>query len=146
MATITQNPSANKVVELNDVFRPSKSLGQEAWSRLIRNKASVVGMFIIGFFIFMAAFALVIAPDNPLTINDGKRFLPPPFYKGSTKVQAEQRFLLGTDSLGRDVLSRVIYGARVSMVVGFFPTAIILLVGTTIGMIAGYTGGRLDNL
>jgi len=48
--------------------------------------------------------------------------------------------------LGRDVLSRTIYGARVSMVVGFLPTAIILLVGTTVGMISGYIGGRTDNL
>jgi oligopeptide transport system permease protein len=143
---VAQNTSANKVAELNDFFRPSRSPGLEAWSRLIRNKASVVGMFIIGFFIIMAAFASVIAPQNPLKINDGKRFLPPPFYKGSTNTQSEQRFMLGTDSLGRDVLSRVIYGARVSMVVGFIPTAIILLVGTTIGMISGYTGGRLDNL
>lgn len=143
---VAQNTSANKVVELNDVFRPSKSLGQEAWSRLIRNKASVLGMFIIGFFVILAAFASVIAPQNPLKINDGKRFLPPPFYKGSTKIQSDPRFLLGTDSLGRDVLSRVIYGARVSMVVGFIPTLIILLVGTTIGMVSGYTGGRLDNL
>jgi len=105
----------------------------------------VAGMIIIVFFIFLAAFASVIAPENPLKINDGMRFLPPPFYKGSTNTQPDPRFLLGTDSLGRDVLSRVIYGARVSMVVGFMPTAIILLLGTTIGMVSGYIGGRLDN-
>ena len=129
-----------------DVFRPSRSLGQEAWSRLLRNKASVLGMFIIAFFLFLAAFAPVIAPKDPLQLNAGKRFLPPPFYKGATKIKSDPQFLLGTDSLGRDVLSRTIYGARVSMVVGFLPTIIILLVGTTIGMIAGYIGGRADNI
>ena len=144
--TTAQPASTHNIAELNDVFRPSRSLGQEAWSRLIRNRASVAGMIIISIFILMAAFASVIAPENPLQINGGKRFLPPPFYKGSTNTQSESRFLLGTDSLGRDVLSRVIYGARVSMVVGFIPTLIIMLMGTTIGMISGYIGGRVDNL
>ncbi len=133
------------VVQL-DVFRPTRSLGQEAWGRLLRNKASMFGLFIIVFFILLAAFASVIAPENPLQINSGKRFLPPPFYTGSTNTKSDPKFLLGTDSLGRDVLSRTIYGARVSMVVGFIPTIIIILLGTTIGMIAGYVGGRTDNI
>ncbi len=144
--TTAESTSARKIVELNDVFRPSKSLGQEAWSRLIRNKASVFGMIIIGFFIFLAAFASVISPMDPLKLHGGKKFLPPPFDAGITNIKSEPEFLLGTDSLGRDVLSRTIYGARVSMVVGFLPTAIILLMGTTIGMLAGYVGGRVDNL
>ena len=54
--------------------------------------------------------------------------------------------MLGTDTLGRDVLSRVLYGARVSMIVGFVPTFIILIIGTTVGLLAGYYGGRFDNL
>src|SRR5215204_513093 len=144
--TTPQTVVPNRIAELNDVFRPSKSLGQEAWSRLIRNKASVAGMIIIGFFMILAIFASVIAPKDPLEINGGKRFLPAPFYKGQTNIQSEPDFLLGTDGLGRDVLSRVIYGARVSMVVGFLPTAIIMLLGTVIGMISGYSGGRLDNI
>ncbi|MCC6501477.1 MAG: ABC transporter permease [Anaerolineales bacterium] len=141
-----QTASPNKIAVINDVFKPSRSLGQEAWSRLIRNKASVAGMFIVGFFIFLAIFAPVIAPMDPLKLHSGKRFLPPPFDQGATNIKAEPEFLLGTDSLGRDVLSRVIYGARVSMVVGFLPTTIILLMGSTIGMISGYIGGKLDNL
>jgi ABC-type dipeptide/oligopeptide/nickel transport system permease subunit len=142
MATQT---ASTQVAQL-DVFRPSRSLGKEAWSRLIRNRAAVLGMIIIGFFLFLAAFASVIAPKNPLALNAGKRFLPAPFYKGQTNIKPESQYLLGTDSLGRDVLSRTIYGARVSMVVGFIPTAIIILFGTTIGMIAGYRGGRIDNV
>ena len=55
---------------------------------------------------------------------------------------AMPEFLLGTDNLGRDVLSRTIYGARVSMVVGFVPVMIILIIGISIGLYAGYTGGR----
>jgi oligopeptide transport system permease protein len=146
MATTTQPGLTNKIVELKDIFKPGKSLGQEAWSRLVRNKASVFGMFIIAFFIFLAAFASVISPKDPLALGPGKKFLPPPFDSGITNIKSEPDYLLGTDSLGRDVLSRTIYGARVSMVVGFLPTAIILLMGTTIGMIAGYVGGRVDNI
>lgn len=144
---MTNEPvKTGKIAEL-DFFRPSRSLGQEAWSRLIRNRAAVAGMFIIAFFVFLAAFASVIVPENPLQINSGKRFLPPPFYTmGSTNTQPEARFALGTDSLGRDVLSRVIYGSRVSMVVGFIPTTVILVMGTIIGMVAGYVGGRWDNI
>jgi oligopeptide transport system permease protein len=145
MAT-PQAVSANKAVDLNDVFRPSKSLGQEAWSRLIRNKASVFGMVVIAIFIFLTAFAGVISPKDPLEINGGKRYLPPPFDQGATNIQAEPEFMLGTDGLGRDVLSRTIYGARVSMVVGFLPTAIIMLLGASVGMLAGYVGGRVDNI
>src|SRR6185503_20034439 len=58
----------------------------------------------------------------------------------------DPRFFLGTDSIERDVLSRLIYGSRVSMIVGLVPTIVILLVGTVIGMLSGYVGGRLDNL
>ncbi len=140
-----QTAQDNKIANL-DVFRPSRSLGAEAWGRLIRNKAAVAGLFIISLFFLVAIFAPLVAPENPLEINNGKRFLPPPFFKGSTNIQSESRFLLGTDGLGRDVLSRVIYGTRVSMVVGLIPTTIILFLGTIIGMIAGYTGGRLDNI
>ncbi|HQX16697.1 MAG TPA: ABC transporter permease, partial [Anaerolineales bacterium] len=97
------------------------------------------------FFILLAAFASVIAPMNPLELHGGKKFLPPPFDQGATNIKSEPGFWLGTDSLGRDTLSRTIYGARVSIVVGFLPTIIILLLGTTVGMFAGYIGGRTDN-
>jgi ABC-type dipeptide/oligopeptide/nickel transport system permease subunit len=144
---MTNEPVKNGKIAEIDFFRPSRSLGQEAWSRLIRNRAAVIGMILIAFFVLLATFASVIAPENPLKINSGKRFLPPPFYTtGSTNTKPEARFILGTDSLGRDVLSRVIYGSRVSMVVGFIPTTIILVMGTVIGMVAGYVGGRWDNI
>ena len=133
-----------KVANL-DVFRESKSLGREAWERLIRNRAAVAGMILIGFFLLVAIFAPFIAPENPLKINDGKGYLPPPWFKGQTAKVGEWKHLLGTDTLGRDVLSRTIYGARVSMVVAVIPTLIILLIGTTVGMLAGYVGGRTDN-
>ena len=102
--------------------------------RLFRNKAAVMGMIIIAFFCFVAIFAPLIAPHNPLQMNSGKDYLPPAWVEQSqTGKSGDPDFLLGTDTLGRDVLSRVIYGARVSMIVGFVPTIIILIVGTSVG-------------
>jgi len=124
----------------------SHSLGYDAWQRLIRNKASVTGMIIIALFALVAIFAPLLAPHNPIEIVSGKKYLPPVWVKNYDGKAGQKEYLLGTDTLGRDVLSRVIYGARVSMVVGLVPTAIIVIVGTLVGMIAGYTGGRVDNL
>jgi oligopeptide transport system permease protein len=143
---MTTAENSNQIPEL-DMLRPSRSLMQDAWARLVRNKAAVMGMFIIAFFALIAIFAPLVAPHNPLKINDNMGYLPPAWVKLSgSGTTGNPAFPLGTDTLGRDVMSRVIYGARVSMVVGFVPTTIILLVGTFIGMLAGYTGGKVDNL
>ena len=128
-----------------DVFRPGRSLGAEAWSRLIKNKAAVVGMILIVIFALVSIFAPLFAPYDPLFINKGFGYLPPPWYESDLK-DGDPRFFLGNDSIGRDVLSRLIYGSRVSMVVGLVPTVIILLIGTVVGMVAGYAGGTVDNL
>jgi oligopeptide transport system permease protein len=104
-------------------------------------------MIIIGFFMLVAAFASVLAPNNPLQINDGKGYLPPAWVaESATGKVGDPQFLLGTDTIGRDVLSRLIYGARVSMVVGLTPVALLLLIGTTVGLVAGYVGGNVDNI
>ncbi len=127
--------------------RPPRSLWADAIGRLFRNRAAVAGMIVILFFIVIALFASTIAPNNPLQIHDGMGFLPPAWVEMSATGQSgDPRFLLGTDTIGRDVFSRVIYGARVSMVVGLTPVLLILLIGTTVGLLSGYTGGRTDNL
>ncbi|MFM8322308.1 MAG: ABC transporter permease [Chloroflexota bacterium] len=145
MSIESTTPQSN-IVDLS-VMPKGRSLGQEALQRLFRNKAAVLGMVIIAFFLIVAAFAPAIAPHNPLQLNSGKDYLPPAWVeRASTGKSGNPDFLLGTDTLGRDVLSRVIYGARVSMIVGFIPTTVILLVGTIVGLIAGYIGGRTDNL
>ncbi|HKY53464.1 MAG TPA: ABC transporter permease [Anaerolineales bacterium] len=146
MATQIEKVAAENNIAKLDTYRPGRSLGREAWERLIRNRASVAGMIIIAIFLLAAIFAPLISPESPLQINNGKGYLPPPFYKGTTIKVADPQFVLGTDSLGRDVLSRTIYGARVSMMVGFIPAIIIVVIGTTVGMLSGYMGGRADNL
>lgn len=143
--TETSTP-ATQIPSFGEALK-TKTPNQEAFDRLARNKAALLGLVLIVIFLIMAVFAAQLAPEDPLQINSGKKYLPPPF-AGETaggKV-GDPRFLLGTDTLGRDVLSRVLYGARVSMVVGLIPTIIIIFLGTLVGMVAGYIGGRVDNL
>jgi oligopeptide transport system permease protein len=143
---VESTTSQGGIVDLSAMPR-SRSLGAEALERLFRNRAAVFGMIIILIFLLLAIFAPVVAPHDPLKLNSGKDYLPPAWVAKSQSGKAgDPAFILGTDTLGRDVLSRVIYGARVSMIVGFIPTTVILIVGTIIGMFAGYLGGRTDNL
>ncbi|HXD12253.1 MAG TPA: ABC transporter permease [Anaerolineales bacterium] len=136
-------PQLPAITELNVRGR---SPWQEAWGRFLRNKASLGGLVIVIFFMLVTVFASVIAPHSPLQLHSGKSFLPPAWVeKSTTGKTGDQQFLLGTDTLGRDALSRVLYGSRVSMMVGFVPTVIIILVGTLVGMVAGYYGGTWDN-
>jgi oligopeptide transport system permease protein len=140
---------APKVVDHTEqlLSRPPRSLWRDGWHRLLRNKAALAGAAVIITFVVIAIFAPLLAPHNPLELNSGKGFLPPAWVERSATGKAgDPNFLLGTDNLGRDVLSRVIYGARVSLVVGLVPTTIVLTVGILVGLISGYMGGMVDNL
>ena len=138
---------ARPVAEVEEILQlPRRNYWQDAWDRLIRNKAAVVGIVLIAFFMLVAIFANVISPQNPIQQNSGKQYLPPVFVGTFLNKTPDPRFFFGTDYLGRDVMSRLIYGARVSIAVGFLPAIIILLLGGAIGMIAGYVGSRVDNL
>ena len=96
---------------------------------------------IIGVIAFAAIFADVLAPYNPEIGVLGDRFRPPAWQAGGSEAH-----LLGTDHVGRDVLSRLIFGARVSMVVGFTAVIVAGLIGTTLGILSGYLGGWVDQL
>src|SRR5712672_2555959 len=90
---------------------------------------------------FVAIFANVLAPHNPEIGSLAARFRPPFWQTGGST-----EYLLGTDQLGRDVLSRLIFGARVSMVVGFTAVIFAGVVGTTLGIVSGYLGGWVDQV
>jgi peptide/nickel transport system permease protein len=115
--------------------RRTRTQWAEVWRRLRRNWMAMFGLAIIVIIILTAIFADVIAPydyraQNLLLIAE-----PP-----------SRDHLLGTDDLGRDILSRIIHGARVSLQVGFVAVSISLIVGGTLGALAGYYGGNLDNV
>jgi peptide/nickel transport system permease protein len=106
-----------------------------------RRDFPLIPVVILGIIAFMAIFANVLAPHNPEVGSLTARFHPPVWQQGGT---AEH--LLGTDQLGRDVLSRLIFGARVSMVVGFTAVIFAGVIGTVLGILAGYLGGWVDQV
>jgi peptide/nickel transport system permease protein len=100
-----------------------------------------IPVIIIGVIALVAIFADVIAPYNPEIGVLGERFRPPAWQAGGS-----QAHLLGTDHVGRDVLSRLIFGARVSMVVGFTAVIVAGIIGTGLGILSGYLGGWVDQV
>jgi len=98
-----------------------------------RNRAAMAGLLVVAVLIFTAIFAPFLAPYNPYIVSLADRLQPP----GGAH-------LLGTDELGRDVLSRLIYGARVALWVGIVTVVLAGLIGVTGGLVAGYLGGRWD--
>ena len=106
---------------------------------LIRCRTAFLGAIIVLSFILIAIFAPFIAPNDPLKANIINR-LRPPFWMERGNIT----FLLGADEIGRDILSRIIYGARVSILVGLVTVAISGFLGTLLGSFAGYFRGRFD--
>ena len=113
----------------------SSSLWSDAWRRLLANKAAVAGGIILLILFILAIFAPWIAPHSYSYQNLEIGAQPP-----------SNEFLLGTDTLGRDLLSRILYGARVSLLVGFVATSVALVIGVSWGIVAGYFGGRIDSV
>ena len=113
----------------------TSSLWRDAWRRLLRNKLAVAGGVTVALLCLVAIFANVLAPQSYTKANFGNIYEFP-----------SRKFPLGTDQLGRDVLSRMIYGARVSMLVGLGSQVIVVLLGVPLGAVAGYVGGRTDIL
>ena len=107
---------------------------REFWSRLKGNRMAISGLILVLVLFAVALFAPWLAPYDPLSINL-KEVLRPP----------SPAHYLGTDTLGRDVLSRIIFGARISLLVGFVAVGIATLIGLFIGALAGYYGGWVDS-
>ncbi len=124
-------PAAPEEFEL----QPAVSYAGDVWRRLWRSNLARVGLAIVGFFVLLALVAPFLTPYSPIDQTLVERLKPPtvahPF---------------GTDNLGRDVLSRVIHGARISLQVGVIAVLVGLVVGTLIGLVSGYAGGWADSV
>jgi ABC-type dipeptide/oligopeptide/nickel transport system permease subunit len=116
--------------------RPHRSLVKDAWSRMLRNRMAVLGLVIVVAFTVIAVFARVIAPYNEAEVVDVRlaRFGPSWLWP------------MGLDENGRDIFSRLLYGAQVSLLVGVVSQILVLAIGVPIGAVAGYYSGQVDNV
>jgi len=126
----TKNKEKHKVID-----KKIESPWQVAWRQFKKNKLGMMGLFILIIIALVAIFAPQLAPNSPYSTNI---------------LQANQApggdFPLGTDRVGRCIMSRMLYGARVSITVGLVSMSISVFIGTTLGLMAGYFGGLVDTL
>jgi peptide/nickel transport system permease protein len=113
---------------------PARSFAVDVWRRFSRAPGAVVGAVVIGTIVLLALFAPLVASSDPLGQN---------IVYGAHAPSAAHWF--GTDKLGRDVFSRIIYGARISIRIGFVAVGLAISAGTLIGLVAGYAGGRTES-
>ena len=126
----------NWLSDPNPASRRQARLGQAwlAWQRIQRNRLAMAGLVIVAILLLVAAFAPLIAPHDPLTQDLTRRLLPP----------GTPGNLLGTDDFGRDILSRIIYGARITLYIIALVAVTAPVLGLLIGTVAGYFGGWID--
>jgi len=139
-------------------MRPSTTFFKDGMKRLLRNKVATVSLIVIVLIVLAAILIPELWPysyETQLGITPGKPVDPSfknlkPFEYGKTELRrmeaGEKVFphIFGTDSAGRDYFIRVVYGTRISLAVGFFASIIVLIIGITVGSIAGYCGGKVD--
>jgi ABC-type dipeptide/oligopeptide/nickel transport system permease subunit len=132
--------SARPKLQVQNEKTRSKGVSQWniAWRRFKKNRAALVGALIVGFVIFIAVFDALVAPFPPNAT--------PGFYTGETRSPPSLKYLFGTDYIGKDVFSQVVYGARSALFVGFASAAIAMSLAVLVGLISGYYGGIIDNI
>lgn len=156
MAATETNLTSSKPVARIDAPVKGDSLWADSFRRLRRNKAAMFGLAILLIMISVAIFADQIAPytyyEQNLMMNNAApywvtRLFPTMIPKGEPGgyVTISDQFLLGADNLGRDLFSRIIHGTRISLLVALIGPSVAIIVGISIGLLAGYSGGWIDN-
>ena len=157
MATEQNEKNTDNIATLEPENVEGDSLWMDSLRRLSRNYMAVIGFLIIVFFILIAIFAPQIAPKDPadqeLTANNAAPqwiidLFPVMIAKGQDGgyITVSDDYILGADELGRDMLSRIIYGTRISLQVAFVGPVVALAIGLSMGLLSGYLGGRVDNI
>jgi oligopeptide transport system permease protein len=146
VATTAATQQQSRAAELNVLARKQRSLWRDALYRLIRNRAALVGLFIIGFVSLIAIFAPLIAPYDPLLVKQNNQLMEPIWAKLFGSKFTDPAYIFGSDELGRDILSRLMYSSRVSLIIGIVPVSIVTTVGLVVGMTAGFFGGAVDDV
>ena len=120
----------------NEELLKKERRANSVWSKLKRNKTAMVGLIIVCIMVLIAVFAPLLAPYDPTAISPLEAYALP----------GENGHILGCDHIGRDLLSRIIYGSRVSLLVAFGGTVVAGIIGVLLGLIAGYFGGIVDSV
>lgn len=161
-----EKAGAADVQDREKISAPSLSFMQDSWRRLKKNKVAMICMVILIVITTLSFLAPVIAPHDPNAQTVQHANLPPKIpgvginglngtvNQGGTRVDKYEQvgvpedvhYFLGTDSLGRDLLSRILYGTRVSLFIAFVAALLNLTIGVTYGLISGWIGGRVDNV
>jgi len=133
MATLTAPCASSPAASTNRLAQVGP--WRRAWRKLVRNRIAMLGLATVVFFVLLAVFAPWIAPSDPIATSWGAIRKPP-----------SATYWFGTDELGRDVLSRVVWGTRASLMAGVVSVTISLVLGVLIGMVAGFFGGLVDSI
>ncbi len=143
--------TSNQVAKLDaeGLSLKSVSLWQTTWRRFFRRKSALVGLVMLGILVFVALTAEIIAPYDPLEVLIGKepvkmRQAPCIHLLGCPADQPQH--IMGVDGNVRDQFSRLLYGARLSLMIGFSTVTFAIVIGTVLGAVAGYFGGWVDNV
>ncbi|EPP7189404.1 ABC transporter permease, partial [Enterococcus hirae] len=155
----------NTEEEREQIAAPSLNFIQDSWRRLKKNKAAVVSMILLSVIILISIVTIFVSPHNPTAQNIDYINLPPRIpglnidglngkamvggelvdKYAQANVPANVNFFLGTDGLGRDVLSRLFMGTRISLLIAFIAALLDVTIGVAYGLISGLLGGRIDN-
>jgi oligopeptide transport system permease protein len=156
----------NTEAEREQITAPSLNFIQDSWRRLKKNKAAVASMVLLGIIIFISIITIFVSPHDPTTQNIDYSNLPPRIpgldinglngkamvggelvdKYAQANVPANVNYFLGTDGLGRDVLSRLFMGTRISLLIAFIAALLDVTIGVAYGLISGLLGGRVDNV
>lgn len=128
-------PQEKPLLDLAPKYREEQTMGQLVWRSYRRHKPAMIGTVIILIFALAAIFAPYISPWDPEKTNLDAMLEPP-----------SARHIMGTDELGRDLLTRILYGGRVSLSIGVMAMALAVVVGAIVGGVAGFYGGWVDNI
>ena len=128
-------PGVTEAVAELSMLRPAAGVWTSAWRRFVRHRLALLGLAVVGLFALASLLAPWLTPYQPNKTNLTAMLVAP-----------TMAHPLGTDELGRDLLTRILYGGRVSLAVGFLAVALSVTIGTAVGALAGFYGGRLDNV
>lgn len=136
MAENAATPSTSLPVSLESSRRNRhQSLYARSLRHFLRNRIAILSLALVGLIILASALAPYLTSYDPVGRNAAQRLMPP-----------SAEFLMGTDALGRDVLTRILYGGQISLQVGFLSIIASALIGVPLGLLAGYAGGKVDNI